>query len=296
MIYWTCCSSKWSAPKGLDCSRAEGERVVEPSSDIVILRAFAKGSTEAASNHLHIEHGVLYALGWWTLAIRLDANVFLVRADSHSATIDHFADELEALLRSGGLVPVDRDPPLADVATFQAASLIGASWQVWACDTEHAREALGRWAQGTQEAAAPGEPSAEGLERSVRLQLEVARRMVEERSGHLPPPRVLLLDVEPVLIDEFKAQLPGCEMIQASTQTTTCAEIGSLAPTVVVVDVDRAGQEMILALRATCGRFLSIVALRGEGMGGVLGADAVITRPFTADALAAALRNCLPSE
>ncbi|MBI2201806.1 MAG: hypothetical protein HYU43_07690, partial [Armatimonadetes bacterium] len=42
---------------------------IEISSDKVILEAFAAGATQGVSDRLHIEKQVLYALGWWVLAI-----------------------------------------------------------------------------------------------------------------------------------------------------------------------------------------------------------------------------------
>ncbi len=267
---------------------------IELSSDKVVLEAFAAGATHGVSDRLHIETRVLYALGWWTIAIRLGDNAFLVRADSYSATTDGLADGLKAVLRSESLIRVDRDPPLADMVTLQAASLIGASWEVWATDRDQAQEAFRPWAEGKQ-AAVYGGRSEEPEELSVSLQLELARRVVEERPpSDLPPPRIVLMDVEPTLSEALKGEMVGCEVIPESSQTTACVDIGYLAPAIVVVDVERADQETIPAMRAACGRFLPIVALLGEGAGEVRGADAVITRPFTTGALAATLRNYLP--
>ncbi len=283
-------------------TRAAGEPVGEASSDSEVLHGFADGAREGASPCLHIENEVLYASGWWTLAIRLDAGVFLVRTDPHATTTDRITEELQTLFRRKGLALVDRDPPLADVVTLQAASLIGASWAVWARDPEHAREALRRWAHGTQDAipAASVQRDAEG---SVRFQLEVAQRIVQDRSearsgtpsGDIPPPRLLLLDVEPALAEALKAEMPDCEVIEESTHTATSVELGCLAPMVILVDVGRVDHERILALRAACGRFLPIVGVRGAEAGDSRGIDTLITRPFLPGALAAMLRSYLPS-
>ena len=268
---------------------------IELSSDKVVLEAFAAGATQGLSDHLHTEKQVLYALGWWIVAIRLGDNAFLVRADSYSATTNRFTAEFAALLRSEGLTAVERDPPLADMVTLQAASLIGASWEVWATDRDQAQEAFRPWAEGKQ-LAVYGEHPAEVLEESVQSRLEVARRVLDEQpASDLPPPRVALIDLEATLVDQLKAAMPSCEVIPVSTQTTTCAEVPFLAPAVAVVNVDQAGQEAVLELRAGCGRFLPIVALSKEGVGGVLGADTVISGPFTVEALVAALRDYLPS-
>ena len=269
---------------------------IELSSDKVVLEAFAAGATQGVSEHLHIEKQVVYAQGWWVTAIRLDDNAFLVRADSYSPTTDQVTAEFEALLRSAGLTAIERDPALADMVTLQAASLIGASWEVWAAERDQAHEAFRPWAEGKQVAVYGGR-SEEPEELSVSLQLELARRVAEERPpSDLPPSRIVLLDVEPTLSEALKGEMMDCEVIPQSTQTTACVDIGYLAPAIVVVDVERAGQETIPALRSACGRFLPIVALSGEGAGEVPGADAVITRPFTTGALAATLRNYLPEE
>ncbi|MFQ5880399.1 MAG: hypothetical protein ACE5IZ_09540 [Dehalococcoidia bacterium] len=264
-------------------------------SEKVVLEAFAAGATQGLSERLHIEKQVLYAFGWWILAIRLGDNAFLVRADSYLATTDRFEAQFQALLRSEGLTAVERDPPLADMVTLQAASLVGASWEVWAPSAKDAQEAFRPWAEGKQPAVY-GESPAEVLEESVQSRLEVARRVLDEQpASDLPAPRVAVIDLEATLVDQLEAAMPGCEVIPVCTQTTTCAEVPFLAPAVAVVNVDRAGQEAVLELRAGCGRFLPIVALSKEGAGGVLGADTVISSPFTLEALVAAVRDYLPS-
>jgi hypothetical protein len=73
--------------------------VGEASSDSEVLRAFAEGARTGASDCLHIENEVLYASGWWTLAIRLDADVFLVRTDPHAVPTARVTEALQALLR-----------------------------------------------------------------------------------------------------------------------------------------------------------------------------------------------------
>ena len=113
-----------------------------------VVDAFVEGRRSGFSAQLHIEGDTLLADRMVTLGARVGSRSLLVRADVPQDLFE-LKKWLEEYLMSKGLLQIEPDSRLGDIAAIQVTGIRGASWDLWGDDAAGATADLEKAVLGT---------------------------------------------------------------------------------------------------------------------------------------------------
>lgn len=233
-----------------------------------LVEAYLAGARSGSTAGVYIEGDVLHLGGMWQAVLRLDDDVYLVRAEAPpDADAAALLDRLRARLSGRGVQPIPGEHPLVQAVTYAELSVVAVDWELWATDPERGQARLAHRAAPDAMAqdwvaAEPGpeqwsgplaEPAGYG-----DMSAEFAKSMV----GGMPRTVVLAVDCSEEVVAGLEATVPDCR-VEARAMGEAVSACGVLVPHAVVVDArtERA-RRFLLEFRAeACGRHVPVAAL-----------------------------------
>lgn len=221
-----------------------------------VIEALVRGDRASFGPNLHIESDVLFAFGWWHLALRLAPNAFIVRNDDGEEE-SRLIQMVNDCLSAHGLERVRQDHPLVQAVTYTEMSLAGPSWSIWSTDVRRGDAAL--VSRAGADSIPRGLVDEDLLETGdFSAELEGARR-----TAGLPPSVVLAVGLDNTQIRALQVALPECRFEQRQFGEIQPEACSTVSPSLALIDArEQRGREFIMELRAVaCGRFLPVAAL-----------------------------------